>query len=294
MATYWTTAELVGRIRRWQADGIRSVPGRFGYVIQDFEPGFYPFSAAMAAGPRDVRGTGRDASRSSTLDSCATTSTAPGSRSSTSTPSSRGSSPSSARRWRARRSRARGRSWSTADRARRATRSRPSSTDFEPGARATRMPRDGRSSRSVEAHPDDRPRWRGGAPVDRQARPRCLRGAPPRVGDRHLADGLAPPELPAARDGAPRDAGADQPVRCQGPRRRGIRNIRTVDDISAEGLATRCRRCAGGSRRIPEVGRAGSPGAARLHVRDATVPVRDRRPSSGRRPQAAMASTSSR
>jgi hypothetical protein len=45
MATYWTTAELVGRIRRWQGTTYGSVPERFGYVIQDFEPGFYAFSA---------------------------------------------------------------------------------------------------------------------------------------------------------------------------------------------------------------------------------------------------------
>jgi hypothetical protein len=46
IATYWTTAELVARIRRWQAATYGAAPGRFGYVIQDFEPGFYPYSAA--------------------------------------------------------------------------------------------------------------------------------------------------------------------------------------------------------------------------------------------------------
>jgi hypothetical protein len=46
IATFWTTAELVARIRRWQAATYGRAPSRFGYVIQDFEPGFYPFSAA--------------------------------------------------------------------------------------------------------------------------------------------------------------------------------------------------------------------------------------------------------
>jgi hypothetical protein len=45
VATFWTTAELVGRIRRWQAATYGSAPDRFGYIIQDFEPGFYPWSA---------------------------------------------------------------------------------------------------------------------------------------------------------------------------------------------------------------------------------------------------------
>lgn len=45
VATFWTTADLVGRIRRWQASTYGSAPDRFGYVIQDFEPGFYPWSA---------------------------------------------------------------------------------------------------------------------------------------------------------------------------------------------------------------------------------------------------------
>lgn len=45
LATYWTTAEFVGRIRRWQGTTYGFVPERFGYVIQDFEPGFYAFSA---------------------------------------------------------------------------------------------------------------------------------------------------------------------------------------------------------------------------------------------------------
>lgn len=45
VATYWTSAELVARIRHWQASTYGLAPERFGYVIQDFEPGFYPFSA---------------------------------------------------------------------------------------------------------------------------------------------------------------------------------------------------------------------------------------------------------
>jgi len=45
VATFWTTAELVGRVRRWQAATYGSAPERSGYVIQDFEPGFYPLSA---------------------------------------------------------------------------------------------------------------------------------------------------------------------------------------------------------------------------------------------------------
>ncbi len=44
IATFWTTAELVMRIRRWQAETFGRVPSRFGYVVQDFEPGFYPYS----------------------------------------------------------------------------------------------------------------------------------------------------------------------------------------------------------------------------------------------------------
>jgi len=45
VATFWTTADLVRRIRRWQVSTYGSAPPRFGYVIQDFEPGFYPWSA---------------------------------------------------------------------------------------------------------------------------------------------------------------------------------------------------------------------------------------------------------
>ncbi len=45
VATFWTTADLVGRIRRWQVATNGWAPPRFGYIIQDFEPGFYPWSA---------------------------------------------------------------------------------------------------------------------------------------------------------------------------------------------------------------------------------------------------------
>jgi SAM-dependent methyltransferase len=45
IATFWTTADLVIRIRRWQQATYGTVPPRFIYLIQDFEPGFYPWSA---------------------------------------------------------------------------------------------------------------------------------------------------------------------------------------------------------------------------------------------------------
>jgi O-antigen biosynthesis protein len=45
IATYWTTADLVIRIRQWQQANYGAVPPRFVYLIQDFEPGFYPWSA---------------------------------------------------------------------------------------------------------------------------------------------------------------------------------------------------------------------------------------------------------
>jgi len=45
MATSWTTAELVVRIRRWQVTTFGSAPDAFGYVVQDYEPGFYALSA---------------------------------------------------------------------------------------------------------------------------------------------------------------------------------------------------------------------------------------------------------
>jgi hypothetical protein len=45
LATFWTTAELAIRIARWQAAEFRRPIRPFAYLIQDFEPGFYPFSA---------------------------------------------------------------------------------------------------------------------------------------------------------------------------------------------------------------------------------------------------------
>ena len=45
VATYWTTAELVGRIRAWQAETYGRPPRLGAYVIQDFEPGFFAWSA---------------------------------------------------------------------------------------------------------------------------------------------------------------------------------------------------------------------------------------------------------
>ena len=45
VATYWTTAELVGRIRHWQAEAYGRSPDLSAYVIQDFEPGFFAWSA---------------------------------------------------------------------------------------------------------------------------------------------------------------------------------------------------------------------------------------------------------
>ncbi len=45
VATYWTTAELVRRILRWQAGAYGRAPDLSAYVVQDFEPGFFPWSA---------------------------------------------------------------------------------------------------------------------------------------------------------------------------------------------------------------------------------------------------------
>lgn len=45
VATFWVTAELAGRLRRWQADTFGIVPPHWAYIIQDYEPGFYPLSA---------------------------------------------------------------------------------------------------------------------------------------------------------------------------------------------------------------------------------------------------------
>ncbi|HET9346893.1 MAG TPA: hypothetical protein VFO05_14465 [Candidatus Limnocylindrales bacterium] len=45
LATFWTTAELAGRLVRWQATTFGGEPRPFAYLVQDFEPGFYPWSA---------------------------------------------------------------------------------------------------------------------------------------------------------------------------------------------------------------------------------------------------------
>lgn len=45
LATFWTTAELAIRLVRWQAAEFERPVRPFGYLVQDFEPGFYPWSA---------------------------------------------------------------------------------------------------------------------------------------------------------------------------------------------------------------------------------------------------------
>jgi beta-1,2-rhamnosyltransferase WsaF-like protein len=45
VATFWPTADFVLRVRRWQEATYGSPAPRFVYLIQDFEPGFYPWSA---------------------------------------------------------------------------------------------------------------------------------------------------------------------------------------------------------------------------------------------------------
>ena len=45
LATFWPTADWVRQVRAWQLETFGSVPGRFAYLIQDYEPGFYPRSA---------------------------------------------------------------------------------------------------------------------------------------------------------------------------------------------------------------------------------------------------------
>lgn len=49
MATAWWTANLTGGIRNWQAQHFQfPARRRFAYLIQDFEPGFYPWSSRYA------------------------------------------------------------------------------------------------------------------------------------------------------------------------------------------------------------------------------------------------------
>lgn len=45
LATFWTTAELAIRLARWQAAEFNRPVRSFAYLVQDFEPGFYPWSA---------------------------------------------------------------------------------------------------------------------------------------------------------------------------------------------------------------------------------------------------------
>lgn len=45
LATFWTTAELAIRLARWQAATFDRPVRPFAYLVQDFEPGFYPWSA---------------------------------------------------------------------------------------------------------------------------------------------------------------------------------------------------------------------------------------------------------
>lgn len=45
LATFWTTAELAIRLVRWQAETFGGPARPFAYLIQDFEPGFYAWSA---------------------------------------------------------------------------------------------------------------------------------------------------------------------------------------------------------------------------------------------------------
>ncbi|MBI2776447.1 MAG: hypothetical protein HYX57_04150 [Chloroflexi bacterium] len=45
VATFWTTAQLAQQIIDWQDATFGAAARSFGYVIQDFEPGFYPWSA---------------------------------------------------------------------------------------------------------------------------------------------------------------------------------------------------------------------------------------------------------
>jgi len=45
IATFWPTALFALEIRAWQAATFGAAPKSFGYLIQDYEPGFYPRSA---------------------------------------------------------------------------------------------------------------------------------------------------------------------------------------------------------------------------------------------------------
>ena len=45
IGTFWPTAAWIADVRAWQAATFRQAPDHVGYVIQDWEPGFYPRSA---------------------------------------------------------------------------------------------------------------------------------------------------------------------------------------------------------------------------------------------------------
>jgi hypothetical protein len=45
IATFWPTAAFVLDVRRWQEATFGAAPERFVYLVQDYEPGFYPRSA---------------------------------------------------------------------------------------------------------------------------------------------------------------------------------------------------------------------------------------------------------
>ncbi|HEU4918341.1 MAG TPA: hypothetical protein VFT20_01295 [Candidatus Limnocylindrales bacterium] len=45
LATFWSTAELAVRLVRWQSDTFGGPLRPYGYLVQDFEAGFYPWSA---------------------------------------------------------------------------------------------------------------------------------------------------------------------------------------------------------------------------------------------------------
>jgi hypothetical protein len=44
IATFWPTATFALEVRRWQVSIFGSAPARFAYLIQDYEPAFYPRS----------------------------------------------------------------------------------------------------------------------------------------------------------------------------------------------------------------------------------------------------------
>lgn len=48
LATFWTTAELAIRLARWQAAAFDRPVRPYAWLVQDFEPGFAPWSAAWA------------------------------------------------------------------------------------------------------------------------------------------------------------------------------------------------------------------------------------------------------